>query len=81
MAKRLTQDSPRLVGKPLHGEPKTAEAASAEATKRELQRCLKKMLKALNEAHLDIDDLRTSLGANGDGDVPKQIHPFLIGGM
>jgi hypothetical protein len=80
MAKRLTYDAPKLVGKPLHGEPLSSESARAEQTKRELQIFLKRIQKALNEAHFDIEDLQEALGADADGNVSKQIHPFLTMG-
>lgn len=75
--KRISGNPPRLVGKPLEGDPNTPKGYAAELVKKELQSFLKTIGESANQAQVDINAIADSVNANS---AASAIHPFLLMG-
>lgn len=73
---RISGNPPQIVGKKLDGELGTAAHQQAELTKYEIQRFLRSLGEASDQAQVDIADLLA--GRSGQGQ--KQPHIFLLMG-
>lgn len=82
---RIAGNPPRLVGKPLDGEPQTAKSAEAERVKQELEQFLLNLSLGSDQAQVDLQVLEdlvvAALGVETVEDIdPAGLHLFHLCG-
>lgn len=74
---RISGEPPRLVGKDFWGEPGSPQWKQAEQVKAELQRFLRSLAEASDQAQVDLDGLLESSSSTNSN---ATLHAFLLMG-